>query len=37
MRESLKMAVEDDRRNDKKGIRLCKEDFMYAVVTVRLL
>jgi hypothetical protein len=27
-RESLEMAVEDDRRNGKQGIRLCKEDFI---------
>jgi hypothetical protein len=33
-RESLEMAVEDD---GKKGIRLCKEDFMCAAVTARLV
>jgi hypothetical protein len=32
--ESLGMAVEDD---DKKGLRLCKEDFMCAAEAVRLL
>jgi hypothetical protein len=31
MRESLYVAVTDD---DQKGIRLCKEDCMYAAVTV---
>jgi hypothetical protein len=32
------MAVEDDlRRSGKKGIRLCKEDFMCVAVTVRLV
>jgi hypothetical protein len=31
---SLEMAVED---NGKKSIRLCKEDFMCASVTVRLV
>jgi hypothetical protein len=33
----LEMAVEGDRRNRKKGIRLCKEDFMCAAATVRLV
>jgi hypothetical protein len=37
LRESLEAAVEDERRNGKKGIRLCKEDFMCAPVTVRLV
>jgi hypothetical protein len=37
LRKSLEMALEDDRGNGKKGIRLCKEDFTCAAVTVRLL
>jgi hypothetical protein len=31
------MAVEDERRNGKKGIRLYKENFMCATVTARLV
>jgi hypothetical protein len=27
LRESVEMAVKDDRRDSKKGIRLCKQDF----------
>jgi hypothetical protein len=35
--ESLEMAVGCLRRENKKGIRLWKEDFMCAAVTLRLL
>jgi hypothetical protein len=31
------MAVEFLRRDGKKGIILCKEDFIHATVTVRLV
>jgi hypothetical protein len=34
---SLEMAVEWLRIDGKKGIRLCREDFMCAAVTVRLV
>jgi hypothetical protein len=37
MRESLEMAVEWLKRDGKKGITLCKEDFICASVTVRLV
>jgi hypothetical protein len=37
LREPLEMAVECLRRDDTKGIRPCKEDFMCAAVTVRLV
>jgi hypothetical protein len=37
MRESVLMAVDSLRRYGKKGIRLCKEDFMCVAVTVRLV
>jgi hypothetical protein len=37
LRESLEMAVQWLKRDDKKGIRLCKKYFVYAAVTVRLL
>jgi hypothetical protein len=33
----LEVVVEGDRRNVKKGIKLWKEDFMCAAVTVRIL
>jgi hypothetical protein len=37
LRESFAMAVESLRRNGKKGIRLWKEEFIRAAVTVRQL
>jgi hypothetical protein len=37
LRESLEMVVERLRRDDKKGIRLRKEDYMCDAVTVRLI
>jgi hypothetical protein len=37
LRESLEMVVEWLRRDGKKVIRLWKEEFMCAAVTVRLL
>jgi hypothetical protein len=37
LREFLEMTVKKDRKDGKKGIRLCKEDFMCAAVTARLI